>query len=210
MNFRVTHIRRPQKELGANALALLLGYVLICGCSSVNVMVQSEPSGATVLLRDKVIGVTPLDLKANDYKDEFAKQFLELKVQLKGHQPKDILVATQGYQNISLKLEVYDPNYYQKTILSDFQDQSNFLVREILQIQGLIVAGKNQDAEDRLKLFLQKYPNLSAPYVLQANLELGRKQRDNAIHNLERAISLDPSDAVVVRMLENLKKQASQ
>lgn len=180
--------------------------VVLQGCSSATIKVESNPPGAVVSLNNKEIGQTPLALKSSDYKEAFRMSFIELTVRAKGYEPRSFIAKTEGDQTVSITLNPYTEEYFANTLMANYQAQANKLIRDLLFIQGLLINKKYEQAEAALGDFIRQYPNIAATYVLRANIEISKNNRDLALRNLERAISIDPQDATAQRMMENLKK----
>ncbi len=187
---------------------IVIGSIIGTSCSSKVIRVESKPTSAQVFLNDKPIGKTPMDLKSTDFKQEFNKPYVDIKVVNAGFEPKTMLVATNSIQKINVELKPYDKKYFETKLMSDFQDSSNELIREVLQIQGLIVAQKMDEAEEKNKNFMKRYPNVAAAFVLQSSIEVAKNNIDQAMKNLKRAAQIDPADPVVVRAMESLKKRS--
>ena len=196
-------------KIRAFVILILALQFVACGTTK-TIRIESNPAGANVFLNDKKVGASPFDISDSKFKEEFKRGFLEVKLQAKGYEPKNILISTKANQTMKVNLQPYTDDYFAKTVLAEFQASGNQMVRELLQVQGLIVAKMYPQAEEKLKNFMVKYPNIAAGYVLQANLEMNKNEKDQALRNLQRALSLDADDPVVTRMVENLKKASTQ
>ncbi|KYG65818.1 hypothetical protein AZI86_01725 [Bdellovibrio bacteriovorus] len=170
------------------------------------VKIESNPSGANVFLDSKNIGATPLELASDKYADPFSKEYLDIRVEKAGHQSRSVLASTRVSQDFLISLDPYSTDYYEKMVLPNFQDGANKMTKEILTLQAMVMSKKYDQAEERLKKFIEIYPNIAAAYVLQANIESSKNNLDQAIKNLERASSIDPEDTVVKRMLESFRR----
>ena len=191
---------------------LILGVLFFsAACSTTrSIRIESEPSGANVLIADKEIGTTPFELTEDKFQEEFRESFLRVKINKNEFEEQILIVPTVGIQNFKVDLRPLDQKYFESVLLKHFQRPQNELVRELLQIQGLLFSKKNAEAEKRLQDFNKSFPNIAASYVLQANLAMINGNEDQARRFLQRALSLDPQDAVVKRMLENFNTRTRQ
>lgn len=189
--------------------SLIMIWIALSGtaCSTSSVRIESEPPGARVVSGGKELGQTPLDLPSGSGTTADSGPFLNLELSLHGYEPLTVLLDSKGERKVNFQLTPHQAEFFEKRILPDFQEPMNQLVREVLTLQGLIFSRQLQTVEERLDRFVQKYPNIAAGYVLQANLRLMNKKKDEALRLLERARSIDPGDAVVARMIEGLKKR---
>lgn len=190
----------------------LMAVTLAMSCTSkpTKVRIESSPTAAEVYLNNKLISKTPVELDSEKYKTEFAKPYLDIKLSQNGYEGQSVLISTKSVQTFKINLKPFDKLYFESKLLSNFQTEANELVREILQIQGLIVAQQIDQAEEKNTSFLKRYPNIAAGYVLQSSIEMAKDDKAKAVRNLQRALSLDPQDPVVLRALSNLKKGTSQ
>ncbi|KYG61428.1 hypothetical protein AZI86_17085 [Bdellovibrio bacteriovorus] len=185
--------------------------LLLTACMSPRtIRIESTPSAAAVIISDKVIGETPIEISESNYPDEFKQNYLNIKITKAEHEEKSVIVPTQGLQNFTINLLELNQKYFETIVLKSFQRPQNELVRELLQIQGLLFSKKTNEAENRLQVFMKAYPNIAAGYVLQANIAIEKGNRAEAKQLIVRALSLDPNDAVVKRMLENLSGRTTQ
>ena len=72
--------------------------------------------------------------------------------------------------------------------------------------QRLHAAGKPDDAVTWLQLNLEFYPRSARAYQLLGTVYAGKKDTDNAIKALQKALEIDPENAQAKRQLEQLKK----
>jgi Flp pilus assembly protein TadD len=100
-----------------------------------------------------------------------------------------------------VRLTKADQDYFSKKLLTDFSAETNKMARELMQMHGLVLAGKLDEAEKLLSEFQKQFPNIAASYVLSASIENQRGKRDSARRYLMRANQIDPNDPVVLRML---------
>lgn len=187
------------------AMTFLL-FLIVSGCATKSVQIESQPSGATVMINDKEVGKTPLTLTPETAGVGQDDHFVKMNLSLPGHESVKTIVNFKDQRKIEMALPPFEEKYFEKRVAPEFQNQVNQLVRDILTIQGLVLSTQDSLAKKRLEEFVVKYPNIAAGYVLQANLEIKNGQKDLALRYLERARSIDPEDNVVKRMIESLKK----
>lgn len=185
--------------------------MLFAGCSTIsstftsNVEIQTVPSGADVLaISGEKVGTTPMVIS-----DEIKRKLngpdnrINAILALPGYERREIYIESRGYETMEIRLTKLDDTYFSKRLTEDFSKQTNEVARNLLQIQGLLIAKKFDRAKQLADEFQKRFPNIAASYVLMASIEMAGGDRNKAKAYLLRAKSLDPDDPVVARMLNN-------
>ena len=177
-----------------------------CAGKKARVEVTSEPGGAEVVSFDgEKMGSTPLILEGEQLAKATKTGSLAVFISAPGYVERELVVETHGTVSYVVRLTRLDRDYFSKRLLNDFAFEANEMARELMQIQGLVLAGKLPDAEKALNAFQKKFPNVAASYVLFASIESQRGKGDQARRYLARAREIDPNDPVVIRMMNSVK-----
>ncbi len=183
--------------------------MIAASCASLwsrNVEIRSIPAGTEVqTLSGTKLGVTPLLLSGETLKRVSTGGRVEVMLTQAGYADRQLVLDIHGEDHHEVRMTALDGDYFAKHALSEFSKPINSLVRQLLQIQGMVMAKKLDQAMKSLEEFQSKYPNVASSFVLMANVELMRGKRRAARGYLIRAKSLDPSDAVISRMLAGTK-----
>jgi tetratricopeptide (TPR) repeat protein len=172
------------------------------GFSRVRLELKSEPSGAEIsTLQGEKLGSTPLTLQDQSLEKAVRDGRLMVTLSAPGYATRELLLEFHGQDSHDVKLSRLDEDYLLKKLMTDFSRQSNELARELLQIQGLLVINKLDEAEKQLEGFQKRFPNIAASYVMLGNLEAARGDLAKARAYFVRARSIDPGDPVIARLL---------
>lgn len=190
-----------------NKLLWMTSFLFLTSCATAHFRIETEPANAEVQINNKVVGVTPLDVKPEMHPEAFGKPLLNVKISKPGYESQNVFVDSAASQTLNFSLTAYTTEYFKERMLLNFSKQVNGLSRGILEIQGFIASGKFPVAQERLNAFMKEYPNVASAFVLQATLDLENKNPTMAFKNLQRALVLDPDDAVAARLVERLKKE---
>ena len=190
----------------AGGILILATSSLSCAGKKARVEVTSEPAGAEVVsFEGEKIGSTPLILEGEQLAKATKTGSLAVLISAPGYVERELVVETHGTASYSIRLTRLDRDYFSKRLLNDFAIETNEMARELMQIQGLVLAAKLADAEKALNEFQKKFPNVAASYVLYASIESQRGKGEQARRYLARAREIDPNDPVVIRMLSSVK-----
>jgi hypothetical protein len=184
--------------------------LLLSGCQSADIRIESEPSGGQVFIREQMVGQTPFSLPKNNEYFENESRVTEAVIVLPNYEKQNLFLQKNISQTYKVVLKPYSPEFFQTQLFSQFHSQINEFSRELLSIQGFLYSKKFDEAEKKIIEFQKKYPNIAASYVLQSHIEFEKGQTDKAKAALGRAQTLDPSDPTVLRTLEKLKLGAER
>ncbi len=195
-------------------ISLLLIAMLLNACSLLKfndkkeITIASIPSSAEVVnAAGEVVGVSPISLQAETLAKLTDGDKLIFSVRKPGFETQT-LVVDLSVTNISshvVKLKEQSASTFSNDILLQYSKQTNEMIREILSIQGLIVASEWALADERLNGFEKKFSNIAAALVLRANVEINRGQVPRALEYLKRARSIDPDDTYISRLILSLQ-----
>ncbi|MGE3975481.1 MAG: tetratricopeptide repeat protein [Bdellovibrionales bacterium] len=190
------------------AISVLL---LAMACSSAGIKISSEPEGADVVnSTNEVIGQTPLSVNSDQLTKIQDGSKLVFQLRKSGYQNKSVLLDKVGADEHKFKLDQLSAENFKSNNLFLYSKPSNKMVREALQIQGLLISKKVDEAAQRINEFQKQYPNIAASYVLLANISAIRNQNAQALQYLMRAQTIDPEDEVVSRMINQIRSTAGE
>lgn len=182
---------------------MLVAALFVGGCASKSVELVSEPGGLEVqTIGGETLGTTPVVLREEALEKAMSNDgLLSVRFVGAGYLPQTLLVEVRGNDTYRIQPVKLDELFFRKYILRDFSGEHNVMVRDMLNIQGLIRNRKFDDAEKALVTFQERFPTIAMAYVMMANLSLIRGDRVLARRYLIQAQALDPQDAIVARML---------
>ncbi len=184
------------------ATFLIFALVSACVGARPKIEILSEPAGAEVAKADGTkIGKTPLILENDALNSVLSDRFALLVLKYPGYFEREVMLENHGRDSHLVKLNRMSSEAFSSSILQEYSGELNAMTRELLQIQGQILSGKLQIAQQSLKDFQLKYPNIAASFTLQATIALNQGNRAEARALLLRAKALDPADPVTSRML---------
>lgn len=173
----------------------------LSACSSRQLVVESTPDGAEVRTSSgEVLGKTPLSFESAQLSKVTEDGVVSFRLSASGYVPLSVFTELRGIDTVRVNLTKLDDKYFHEEVAVAYSAQHNELARELLRIQNLVQARKIDEAAARLTTFQEKYPFVATGYLMQANLDLLRKDTDAARLALARARKLDPEDPVIARM----------
>jgi len=182
-------------------LTLVVGTCALEGCASRQLALESIPEGAEVRTTSgEVLGNTPLKLESAQLDKVTQNGLLSFHLSAAGFMPLAVFTELHGSDSLRVGLTKLDDKFFREQIATAYAPQHNELAREILRVQNLVQTRKIEDATSRLNSFQEKFPFVATGYLMQANLDLLRKDPDGARRALSRARKLDPEDPVIARM----------
>lgn len=203
------------KKLGAILSNRIFSYKLllvflvgttISGCATSQLTIESIPSGATIEVKNKSIGQTPLTLSEKDYTQYLDGSLMYFTVKKEGYLDKNLYLQPSSLLSYKFELtQLVEENF--KSIPSQYSGLVHEITRELLTIQGLIFANKTEDAKLKLSEFEKTYPNVAAASTLNASIEILKGNLKGAYAYLTVAQKLDPKDLQVQKMMTQLSAQ---
>ena len=179
----------------------------LVACASPGIRIETVPPGADIYVEDKKVGLSPLNITSDLSPEAFRKPVIKVKISKVGYESDNVFLDSAGSQKLEIKLSAYSEDYFREMVMIHFPSQINGMSRELLEIQGLLASKKFEVAQARLSALQKSYPNLAAAFVLQSTLDVEKKDYQAASRNLQRALSLDPKDATVARLIEKIKRE---
>ncbi len=194
------------KAFGWNWRRELNAVVLACavsGCASRSVEVASDPPGAEVqTMGGETLGTTPVILRNEALEKAMSSDgLMAIRLVGPGYLPQALMVEVRGADAYRLQMTKLDDNFFKRYVLRDYTAEHNFMVREMLNIQGLIRTKKFPEAEKQLLGFQERFPTIAMTHVMLSNLALLRGDRVLAKRYLLQAQTLDPEDPIILRTL---------
>lgn len=176
---------------------------LISACASRSVELVSEPSGLEIqTLGGETLGTTPVILKNEALeKASSSDGLLAVRFVGPGYLPQTLIVEVRGADSYRMQPIKLDDSFFRRYVLRDFSGEHNAMVRDMLNIQGLIRVKKYAEAEQALVAFQERFPTIALSHVMLANLALVKKDKALARRYLLQAQALDSTDPVILRML---------
>jgi hypothetical protein len=185
---------------------MCVGIMLLNGCATSGVRLESQPDGADVQFvrlgaPPVVLGKTPLSIEASALRD--ADGGAHLMVTKDGFLPESILVPHTGLpastrMNFALKQIVTSKQCEQADeSLSD-------IARGVAETQSQTSKKNFSDAERTLQGLISRYPKVSVLYDLKGNLHYLQKDLTRALEAYQRSIEIRPGNFETLRMIEKL------
>lgn len=182
------------------------GLILLGGCASSGIRVESQPDAADVhFVRlgapPIVLGKTPLSVDASSLRD--AEGGAHLMVTKEGFLPESILVPHTGVpastrMNFALK-QVVTPKQCEQA-----DESLNEIARGVAETQSQTSKKNFADAERTLQGLISRYPKVSVLYDLKGNLHYLQKDLTRALEAYQRSIEIRPGNYETLRMIEKL------
>jgi len=197
---------------GAVLILIAVAFSCLSACGSARkVEITTTPPGAQVLAIDgSELGQTPLILTDDKLEKATQDGKLALRLEAPGHLERELILELSARDTHAITLTPQTADYFKKTLLSNYAPQVNTLTRELLQIHGLLINQKAEEAQKRISSLLQAYPSVAATHVMMAQVLTKQGKIEEARMHLLRALKLDPNDPVASRVLLGEVKVASE
>jgi len=192
----------------ASRLIASSSLLLVTACAGHRVELRSEARDVEFrTLKGEVLGGSPLILEGEKLaKVRQADGRVAVRVSAPGQLSRELILDVHGEDVHELKLSAEDQAAFRNDVLPQNKVAVNGLVRELFEIQGLILARKTDAAQKALTAFIEHYPTIAAGYVFQANLFLLAGRRQEARLQLMRARAIDSGDSTIQRMLASVEE----
>jgi hypothetical protein len=195
--------------LGKIAGTTVLGIVLISlgACSSGSLRIVSEPTGANVVSDGgKDLGVTPLVLEGEAYTAAMqGRPFFSATLKKDGYAENQIMIEPRTFDEFVVKLSKLEESHFRTVILKDYAAEGHKMVASFLSAQGSIGSKRLDQAEAMIRELQTNYPTMAAAYVLEADLRLLQKRRDEAYKAMTQAQRLAPNDPQIRKVISALQ-----
>lgn len=174
--------------------------VMMVGCASGELRVESNPEGAEVIVIDqsrapKRMGVTPMVLNSANTPGLF-KQAIQVNVQKEGFQTQAVFVpettmSTQGQIVAILR-----------------KDDARFVgsaTEVVAQVQRLVFKKNYFEAERMLQEAVSRNPSVGTFHSLLGNVYYLQKNTTRALESYQRAQAIEPNNLEVTKMIQKLR-----
>lgn len=184
--------------------ALLLG-----GCASSQLSVDSDPAGAEIFVVStgnvkQKIGVTPMTITPAQMPGLFTSES-QIQVQKDGFRPESFLLPPQSAGTVGRIQAKLTEDSVSKTC----QDSANALTDStdaVAQVQRLIYRKNYLEAEKALATYTLKYSSVPVFHSLLGNVHYLQKDLDRALQSYTRASALQPQNQENIRMIQKIKE----
>jgi hypothetical protein len=199
---KTSRVQKLTSTLSVGALLLLL-----TGCASSSVKIQSTPEGADVYLLRKdaspaKLGKTPLDLNASSTPELFS-ELVRIEVRKDGFLADSIAIPkakTMGEARFLFTLK--ETNLPAVCVNQDLA--ANEIARGVAEVSTMLGRRRYLEADSLLRSLTAKFNTVSVLFDLQGNLYFLQKDFGRALESYKRSNDLAPNNPVTQRMLERL------
>ena len=190
------------------SFASLLSVMTLTGCAAGTLRVNSTPDKADVFVayegeQPSKIGVTPMNLDSRVI-DEGRGRYVTVFLKKEGYQTEALMVPTglmKASLDISSKLEEFK-------LPLQCQDQTfavEKIARGIANVQSLVQANNLTEAQGKITLLLDEYPNVSVLHDLMGNVQYISKNLEGALNAYQKSLNIDPSNVDTQRMVNKIR-----
>jgi tetratricopeptide (TPR) repeat protein len=188
---------KSTSSLVARAFAMAL--LLITGCASQKLVIESTPSGGTVYINDKKMGTTPLSVNYNElpYDDN-----ISLRIEKQNFSPVTAFVQGPKQAGIGEKVQVK---------LSKAPDEAaelNAQLDRIMAAHKLALEHHYIEAERLVDQMIADHADLIAPRLLKGAILMMAKNLEEAKQQYQGVLELDPANSEATKMLTYLSTQS--
>lgn len=191
--------------------SIVVSLTLLTSCTTTHLSIESEPSGADILIigndgREDKLGQTPLVLTP-EMESRFSNNNWELSVNKAGYLKNQIFVETKMFKEVGRIFVKLTPDsnwaeaYQDKNAYKYLNDVSSMTA----EIQGATVKGDYAKAESLATSLVTRYPKLSVGWNLLGNIYYLQKRIEKAIESYQKSLELNPNDAATKNILEKIR-----
>lgn len=174
--------------------------LLMSGCASNQLTVESTPEGADVYVvgnnSKQKVGKTPMTL-TNSNAPALFKDTIQVSVQKEGFKSESFMVppaSTTANGRISAQLAQMDS-----------ATTTNEVSEGVAQILRMIYKKNYGEAERSLSTYTTKFANVPIFWDLLGNVHYLQKNLDRALSSYQTSLSLNPQNAETQRMIGKIK-----
>lgn len=174
------------------------------------ISVVSAPPGADVYVlsengtRGKALGQTPMTIR------DSSKTLVGLEVTKPGYTPNFVFLPMSGQSTdlrVKVNLVATNKDWFKNALVDTQAQVLNEALLDILELQSLVVAGKDLEVEAYLKKIGNRYKRISAFHSLLGNYHYLKKRFDEAKDSYADAVDLDPGNIEAKTMLDFLNQK---
>lgn len=182
---------------------VLFSAAFLFSCAQKYLKIDTQPSGSQLLIKNEVVGQTPMEINEDLIKKYSESGNLEILVRKDGYFEKGYLIKPMGLESVSIKLTELNSAEGQK-IPINYSNKINQISRDLLVIQGLIFSKNLEQAQNKLTEFNKNNPEVAAGYSLQASIDLLNKKLGPALQNISKAKSIDKNDPHILKLYNQI------
>jgi len=186
----------------------LLSAIWLAGCASGTLRVNSTPDKADVYLayegeQPNRIGVTPMNLDSRMISEGHGNYFTVM-IKKEGYQTEALMVPTglmKSTLDISTRMEEFK-------LPLQCQDQTTAvekIARGIANVQTLVQRSNLAEAQGKLAMLLDEYPNVSVLHDLMGNVHYISKNLEAALGAYQKSLNIDANNVDTQRMVTKIR-----
>lgn len=181
--------------------------ILMTGCSSARIAIESTPPQAEVYAspasgagKPVLLGVTPLAVSGSDLVSRTGNAGpVMIEFRKEGYNSSRAVITDVSAADLKLRLDLP-----RSSGLED-QDRMNAMIDLVFESQRLALAGRFADALAKLKEVQKQTPQLAAAYELEAGIYFMQKRLPEALDTYRAAARINPRNAETIRMRNYLE-----
>jgi len=179
--------------------------LVVAGCGSGNLRLQSSPSEAEVELVDRSgsrrnIGKTPLNISSKEL--GALTDGAQLEVSKTGHISQGIFLPSSTFAKM-VEINIVLPPH--STAVSNGESSLQEVASVVADIQKDIQARSLDLAQSKLTQMIGKYPNVSTFYSLMGNVHYLERRLDRALASYRKALELNSTSTELSKVIEKLE-----
>ena len=181
--------------------ALLSSQLLLVGCASNQLMVESTPDGADVFIfgpnnTKQKVGKTPISI-TNSNAPSLFKETTQVTIQKEGYKSESFLVppaSTTATGRISAQLNQIES-----------ATTTNEVSEGVAQVLRMISKKNYAEAERSLNTYTLKFSTVPIFWDLLGNVHYLQKNLDRALNSYQTSLNLNPQNAETQKMIAKIK-----
>jgi len=199
-----------------NSIAVISILSFLVACTSLKeikrpLRVESIPSDCEVFSSTgKLLGKTPLDIPSESIAAFRDNSHLSLLLRKPEYVDTNLVIELKSVGSYKVKLNRMDDAHYAQWVMGAYSSKTNRMVREIMEIQGLLFARKNDQAKVRIEKFISQNGAIAAPHTIRASLALSEGKIEEAKVYVKKALNLDSNDMTARQLMNRLEVMDGQ
>ncbi len=189
-------------------LMLIIFIVVLAGCATGRVSIQSQPPDAEVFVSDGQgapvsIGKTPLYVDIRTLERNSGEE-VQIWVKKEGFHPESVLLpGSMLARDVSLSAKLEESKMPESC--SNQVASLQKVASGVARIQVLLNTKRYEQVEPQLLALIAEHPNVSVLYDLLGNLYYLQKDLDRALAAYEQAHKLNPENPETNMMVHRIK-----
>jgi len=185
----------------------LISLVLVFGCSTGTLRVESAPESADVFVNvqgqaPRKVGQTPMNIIESTL--AIGNEPFQITVQKEGYQSENILIPATSLSRATVIQMKLKENSNSNKAMNDQTLQR--VASAVAQAQSLIKAKDYESAERSLTNVSSQFPGVSTLHELLGNVYYLRRDLQRALASYRRAYELNPSNPDTQRMIGKIEE----